>query len=259
MRMFVHFGLILGLLTACGGQGSLRRSIVGNPTCEDDNVCAVGALCVDGYCQAPLSPLQAVPDLRERSSTALLEAIGQSPFASAKNGAFTLKFSVSGAPGSDLKDAVDQAKLRARFVDGGVRLWGLELDAKGGPVTVPTSNGDRIYFVTDVRVRSENEIFVPLVDGDFPRATASATMKLTISAAVGANETDTIRLTAELENVECKLEFTASPDDRRLHARIVVAELRELYGLSGSPLSIGGLGADADLLGAVVPERWLQP
>ena len=219
-------------------------------------------MCIDGFCASPLSP-QVGPAPIGTTSNGILEAVGQSPF-NADGGSFSLKFTVASTRVGTLNDTMTLAKLRARFVDGDVHLWGLEIDTPGGEVVVPTNDGDRTYFVTNVRVRSLGEIVLPLTES----ATESATMRTSViakmdvdvSADVGASETDSLRLTARLEKLPCQLEFFAGKgDDKRLHARLTVAEDGSLYGPPGSGLSIDGMTVDADLAGVEIPDGWLKP
>jgi hypothetical protein len=248
--------LLLAVLASCGEE-TVRRSVVGRSSCNDDTACAAGQICVDGYCAAPLTP-ESYPELKEQTSNALLEAVAQSPFSVQNAGNFSLTFSVPNTTPVDFKDGVVQAKLRAKFQNGVVNVWGFEIDAAGGPVVLPTPQGNRTYYITNVRVRSSNEASVPLVAGDFPLATATAPLDLEVSADVGADDTGTVRLTARLDQVQCKFEFQPSDQDSHLHVRVLVAEKRDLYGAPNSGLTIDGLGTDADLKGAEIPQSWIR-
>lgn len=254
MRRFVYLTILA--LAACGEE-TVQRSVVGRSSCQTDVACPSGQLCIDGFCEAPIAPLNA-PEPANDSANAILEAVGPSPFDAENAGQFAMTFSVPGSHGVNFKDGVQRAKLRTRFLDGGVRVWGLELDSLGGPLTVPTQDGDRIYYVTNVKVRSSNEFFVALEAADSPVAKAQGRLDMEISADVGATDTATVRLTARLEQVLCSFEFAPSSLDNRLHAKVTVAEQRDLYGPPGSGLSIEGLSTELDLAGATIPERWIK-
>ncbi len=252
MRTFVIFMCVA--LSACGEEG-LRRTVVGRATCNSDAMCPAGSMCTEGVCAPPLAP----QDVPVSSTSSMLEAVGQSAF-NANNGSFSLKFTVASNRTGTLIGAMTAAKLRTRFVDGDVHLWGLEIDTPGGEVTVPTKDGDRLYFVTNVRVRSVGEIVLPLMGGDGTRTSVLAKMDVDVSADVGASETESVRLSARLEQLPFNVEFIAGQgDDKRLHARLVVAEDGGLYGPPSSGLSIDGLAVDADLTGVEIPGSWLKP
>lgn len=252
MRTFVIVSCLT--LLACGEE-RLRRSVVGRPTCVEDSACAVGFMCIEGFCAAPLQPQGAPVSTR----TAMLEGVGQSAF-TANSGNFSLAFTVASTRAGTLTDTMSSAKLRARFVDGDVHLWGLEIDTPGGEVTIPTNDGDRIYFVTKVRVRSVGELVLPLTGTADKPSAVIAKLDVDVSADVGASETESVRLSARLEQLPCVVEFIAGEgEDKRLHARLSVAEAGGLYGPPGSGLSIDGLTVAADLIGVELPESWLKP
>lgn len=174
----------------------------------------------------------------EAPEPAFYEGLGLAKFngkaADAQMGAVALLLGVGTRVSISVAEELSASVLSARFErDGHVRLWGLDIDAAGGPVeAISTTPGEapRQFILQNIRARSLGEQRVPLDLSQFPKAIARVTMPMVVAADVGTSADATLPVQAQFEEVPYVITFDVVAGE--VTATVEAEEARVLFGSS---------------------------
>jgi hypothetical protein len=252
--------LMFWLAGSCGDNASLRKQARASiDECGDDSECAAGYVCRQAVCQLPDSADMAIRPLAERTTEAFYRRLGAVDFGAGRGeeGHFELLMGVGQARQMQLQDDITGAGFRARFSPGlKAKVWGVSITASGGEIRLAATSTDpeRVFVLENIVVESQNESAFQLEDAGFPKARGLAVMDLKVSADLGANVGETVRMTAMLHAVECKVEFDVR--NGHLAAKVESSEQRTLFGVPDG-VSVEAIALTSDVTGAEIPADWL--
>ncbi len=250
----------VGVLGACGGSPGVRRQTQESANhCLEDGDCPAGLVCREAACVAPDGSEIAIRPLEDRTSETLYRRLAAVDFGEGRgeSGTFHLTVAVGHARTMEVEDALVAASVRARFTTGlKARLWALTFHAKGGEVVLGASAQDpeRRFVLKNIAVESTNEAIFQLQDDGFPRTSGTAVLDLTVTADLGATDSETLHMTAKLREVPCHVAFDIR--DGFMIARLAIAETRTLFGVPDG-LSVEAIAIESEVTGSELPKEWL--